>query len=61
MEVGDLVITGAKSSAADIIVKVGGKFVIELQIKSGIHKLSYVQVKKSVVNCSSDFIKVFLW
>lgn len=63
LQVGDLVVTGQKSSAADVIVKAGEKFVIEIQIKTG-EQLSLrdveTEVNKSVVRDSPDFESIFI-
>lgn len=59
LSIGDTVITGKCSVAADIIIKVAEKLGIEIQCKSGLQKLTLGDVKKevhkSVVKSSTDF------
>lgn len=60
LTVGDIVITGPKSSAADFIIKLGPKFVLECQLKTGEQVLSKKmvddEVSKSVAMNSQAFL-----
>ena len=66
LEVGSVVVTGKKSSTADIFVKTGEKELIEIQCKSGVSTLSATdivkEVEKSVVYIApdSDYTSTFV-
>lgn len=66
LEIGSMVVTGGKSVAADVIVKLNENTVIEFQCKSGIQRLTEpaiaAEVEKSMVcKCrSSGYRSIFV-